>query len=418
MVDISKEVCKKMLMESRKPKHIFNDDSLTFKQLKDIFSNVFGTNIVGISRKVPVAAMYLTNKDGKYYVASVDKPRKLMKVDTVGLNMKLNECDKAPVKTTLADIVEALRSIDQVQLNRCFANGNNMLKCTLVCPPNGCSHLYGDKCFLQFDGVDCFDSKGKCVGRDEDASVELLDMLKNDPTLDYEFTQLNAEQLNAMKHCRNEKRVLQNILNALQKLVDGIGWGCTLKYYIQDKYARHIVNKALEHGLDVSKNGAFVEELASRLSGTSSSRPTKSDLVTFAKREGINCGSQEYKDFLNDLESDADNTSREIILPIENVIYYGVSKAAQNILALLALDPNPRAQKLLKLVATDLFTTCDDIEKCGFDCNCLDGLKKALQKIALYKDIAPAEVRVMNGGKPYAIVGDPSKIEALLEVVS
>lgn len=188
MVDISKEVQKKMLMESRKPKHIFNDDSLTFKQLKDIFSNVFGTSIVGVSRKVPVAAMYLTNKDGKYYVAAVDKPSKLMKVDTVGSNMKLNECDAKPVKATLSDIVHALDCIDQVQLNRCFANGNNMLKCTLVCPPNGCSNLYGDKCFLQFDGVDCFDSKGKCVGRDEDASVELLAALKDDPGLDAEFT--------------------------------------------------------------------------------------------------------------------------------------------------------------------------------------------------------------------------------------
>ena len=141
--------------------------------------------------------------------------------------------------------------------------------------------------------------------------------------------------------------MLQNILAALGKLIDGIGWGCSLKYYIQDRYARSIVNKALEYGLDVSKNGAFVDELAARLSGTSSSRPTKSDLVTFAKREGIDCKSQEYKDFLDDVESSAEQTSKEIIAPIENVMYYALSKAANNVLAMMALDPNPKAKKLL-----------------------------------------------------------------------
>lgn len=153
----------------------------------------------------------------------------------------------------------------------------------------------------------------------------------------------------------------------MKKLVDGIGWGCTLKYYIQDKYARCIVNKALEHGIDISKGGAFAAEMASRLSGTSASRPTKSDLVTFAKREGVDCSSQEYKDFLADIESSAEQTSKEIMAPIEDLVYYAVSKAANNVMAAMALDPSPKAKKMLGQVAASLFAAGESIEQCGFD---------------------------------------------------
>ena len=48
-----------------------------------------------------------------------------------------------------------------------------------------------------------------------------------------------------------------------------------------------------------------MKELVSRLSGLEGTRPTKSDLVTFAKREGIDCGSDCYKSFLDDVEQSA-----------------------------------------------------------------------------------------------------------------
>jgi hypothetical protein len=44
-------------------------------------------------------------------------------------------------------------------------------------------------------------------------------------------------------------------MESLNRFVDGVGWGCTLEYYIHDKACRSIINKALEHELDISKNG-------------------------------------------------------------------------------------------------------------------------------------------------------------------
>ena len=108
--------------------------------------------------------------------------------------------------------------------------------------------------------------------------------------------------MSAIRACKSSSKVLQQLMARLSKLVDGLGWGCSLRDYIQERYSRYLVNKALEHHIDVSKKGAFVDELTSRLSGVSSLRPTKSDLVTFAKREGIDVNSDSYREFLSDVE--------------------------------------------------------------------------------------------------------------------
>ena len=132
----------------------------------------------------------------------------------------------------------------------------------------------------------------------------------------------------------------------MARLVDGIGWGCSIRDYVQDRYSRYLVNKALEHNLDVSKKGALVDELTSRLSGTSTLRPTKSDLATFAKREGIDVKSDDYKAFLDDIEQNAAMTNKDIMSPIENAIYFAVSNIVQALLSYISLDPNPKAKKL------------------------------------------------------------------------
>lgn len=252
---------------------------------------MFNEYIVSVSRKVPAVSFYMTNKDGNYFVSSVDRPHKMLKVDAFPKAMNLSECSCKPMKCTLDGIVNALSSIDNVLLNRFFANGKNMAKFSAICPPDGCEDSYGCRCFLVVDGIDCFDDNGEVSGHDKRSSIELCKILQSNDQLKHEFCALQPSQANSLKRCKSEKNVLRCILDFMQKLVDGIGWNSSIRDYVQDKYSREIVNKALKHGIDASKNGAFVNELVSRLSGTSSMRPTKSDLMTFAKRENIDCKS-------------------------------------------------------------------------------------------------------------------------------
>ena len=74
--------------------------------------------------------------------------------------------------------------------------------------------------------------------------------------------------------------------------------------------------------LDVSRSSEFVVELANRLSNVSGKKPTRSDLVTFAKREGLDCKSDSYKSFISDVEDNAVAANDEIIKPLEDLIIY------------------------------------------------------------------------------------------------
>lgn len=83
--------------------------------------------------------------------------------------MKLRECDTddklAMAECTLNDVVQCLRSIDPVLLNRFLANGSNCIHLSLAFCPCECPLSGKSKCFVEFKGLDSF-SKGKKVGAD------------------------------------------------------------------------------------------------------------------------------------------------------------------------------------------------------------------------------------------------------------
>lgn len=417
MISIENEISKQLNESaSNKQHYLFRDEKTTFRQLKDALSDALGDRVVKMSRKVPSIDLYLTKKDGDWLVSSYVRPSKWIPIRRATSLQEVESCSKDTISMTLEDIANACEEMDEVFTNKCFANGKNCAHIGLICPPNGYDDTYGNRCFLIFKGIDCFNDKGKCIGADEDLGVKLLYKLNSSDILKQELAQVPTDKICCLKRCKDEKKALGEVLAALSKLIDGLGWGCSLKYYIEDKYSRYIINKALEHGLDISKNGQLANELVSRLSGASL-RPTKSDLVTFAKREGINCKSDAYKQFLDDIENTSSQMSHEIISPIEKILCYAISCVANNVIAMMQLDPNPKAQKMLSSVAINLFDAKQSIDQCEFDINNLQDLKKALAKLCAYQEIAPAEVRIMHNHLPYSFACDCKKLQKLCDII-
>lgn len=416
MIDIKQTIEQHFLHEStNKKRYIFSNDNITFKDLKNIFKDVFGMNSIKFSKRVPKLHLYLTKSDGQTYVSSYLRPQNKYLIED---SCKLKEDENQPTALThetLNDIDCALSKVNPDDLDKFFKNGSKRLNFTIIYPPVSYADLYGNKCFLQFHSLDTFENNDK-VGEDKDIGFELFKMLKSNPNLTQEFIEITPEQLSYMKNCKCSLNVLNDILTNLTKLVDGLGWGVSIKDYVKDRYSRYIVNKAFQHDIDVSKTGCLVGELAARLSGTSV-RPTKSDLATFAKREGIDVSSDNYKAFLDDVESEADQINAEIIYPIENIILYGLSNAIANTIAFMVLDPNPSTQKKLKSLVNCNCISNDGIDSCSFDRGKLDAIKKLLAKLIEYSKSAPSEIRIVSHGTPYSVVGDCKNIEQLSKII-
>jgi hypothetical protein len=173
---------------------------------------------------------------------------------------------RAAFENSMKDLAVALSELDDVQLNRFFANGRNFLDCQIVYPPANNVMDYGNKCFIVLRGVKCYNDKFKEVGDDKDSAAELFEILRNNGALQQETFEITKPNILKLRDMTSAKDALKTILDRLNKFIDGVGWKCSLDQYVCDRYSRHIVNKALEHGIDVSRNSDFVNTLARRLS--------------------------------------------------------------------------------------------------------------------------------------------------------
>jgi len=112
---------------------------------------------------------------------------------------------------------------------------------------------------------------------------------------------------------------------------------------VRERFAKYIVNTALKRGIDLYHNSDFVKELIARLSYTEDHRPSRADLITYAKRDGVNYKSDEYSGLINDLEEHAEETNDAIIRPIEELALQAGLLAIKCLLGVIAADPRRSA---------------------------------------------------------------------------
>lgn len=409
----------KVLAES-KSKHLYDNGSMTFGELRDTINAVFSDGGTLLQKKVPGINLLITYKDGEFCISTdlkeLEKPCCYGKFNDRCCNAGKDV--KAAFMASVKDLIDALGTLDPVLLNKYFANGQNFMDCQLVYPPEECCGNYGNKCFVSLNKLKCYDKNFKEVGEDPESATALFDALKQNSSLSQELSEITDDNIQKLRGCLSGKKVLDKVMPKLNALIDGVGWGCSIDSYIQDKYSRYIINKALEHGLDVSRNSAFVNELVARLSGAKL-RPTKSDLVTFAKREGLDCKSDDYKSFLSDIEANALEMSSEIVAPIENVIWYAVAMALKNLLGYMAVDPNAKTQKFLDGIDYGCCTIEEDEHgECKWCKDKLEPLKKSLAKVNQYvEQLPPSGVVIMYKMTPYKVISKLGKIDSLCKLI-
>lgn len=165
-------------------KHLFEDGNLTFADLRDIFSKVFSGDME-LTEKIDGISLFVTYKDGKFKAARSGKTLR-DPLDYSKLTAKY--CDspeelREAFANSMKDLEVALSELDQIELNRYFANGRNFLNCEIVYPP--CENVldYGNRCFIVLHGLKCYDDKYREVGDDKEQSKNLFDKLLSNEVL-------------------------------------------------------------------------------------------------------------------------------------------------------------------------------------------------------------------------------------------
>lgn len=325
------------LAESKKkrPLHLFEDGEMTFGEIRTIVEDVFSKNVVSIVNRKPAATVSFTCIDGKVLgMINGLNPSTPLVSEKIVNEWKDNKSKafKEAFANSLSDIEKKLSELDIEEQNEIFDNGRRFINIQLVSPASEDALPKVNNRFLSIPcGTTHYDEKFEneqpLTESDEDVAQRVFSVfsaVNNDKTkktsnidpLAREAYKLTKEASAAFAKCPNRKEAVQEVATMLNELIDGLGYRATLNDYVKERYERKIMNCATKSGVDVRRSSDFVSEMVDRLSTMSAKRPTMNDLTTYAKREGIDVKSDQYKKFLDEIESTLDTDNYEMLRPI------------------------------------------------------------------------------------------------------
>lgn len=397
--------------------HLFEDPDLTFAQLKDIFTKLF-TGKIAVEEKSDGQNLAITVKDGVVKAArnkaTLADP---MTIDQLTAKFEgRGEVKDAFVKS-MEDISTALKTLSQKQVNSIFANGKNFMSFEIIYPPTKNTVDYGGRCLIQLHGINVYDDKWNKVSEDKPAADKLFAELKAKDALKQQTFEITNHTKLQLKDSKTGAESLKLVISKLGELVKGLGWNATINDYAKERFEKYIINKAIEADFPLSKRSEFVSELADRLSSVSKRKVSKADLATFAKREGLDVKSQEYKDFVNMLDADLPAANQVCIKPLEDLVIGAGLLLMKNLVGYISADPQKSAKKL----SIELEKTIEELgnAETSLDKNKVAQFKKNLAKLDRYqREVMPAEgIVFLYKGKVYKMTATFGAINQILGIL-
>ena len=162
---------------------------------------------------------------------------------------------------------------------------------------------YGNRCILQLNGIDEYDTNFNRLGTAEETSKWLYETLKSNKALKQEMFEIEEPRILRMKNSVSCEKALAQILEDFDKVIDGYSTKCTIQDYANERLRKFIINICNHNDIEVDRDCTFIKELADRIGNFSGRRPTKSDICTFAKRAGVNVHSDNYKKLMETVDT-------------------------------------------------------------------------------------------------------------------
>lgn len=215
------------------------------------------------------------------------------------------------------------------------------------------------------------------------------------------------------------KEALQVVMDDLDKIASKVGYKATISDYVKEELIKRIVKCAGENGIDVNKKSLFVSELADRLNMIGvNRRPSKSDLGTFAKREGVSPATPEYKKFITDLDEAIEVATTEITQPIETMLV-NCAVLLSKVLQLPATVQQTNESKKFKKCCDKFYTDYAN-KKLEINDNAIGDVREFLTTISDYINAAKAHEKLTFkiGSKMYKLNSVLPNIEYFKDIVN
>lgn len=402
---------------SQHMQHLFEDPDLTFKELKDIFTKLFKGKLA-IHEKSDGQNLTVTWKDGKLLAARNKATLKdPMAIDQVGKLFEGRGEVKDAFVNSMKDLQNALKTLPEDQLIQIFDNGKKFMAFEIIYPPTKNVIDYGNRCLIQFHGINIYDDNWKKVSEDKEAAEKLFEMLRKSNALKQNTFEITGPAKLALKDSKTGEDSLKIVLEKLQELIKDLGWSATINDYAKERFKKYIINRAIEVDFSLSRNSDFVSELADRLSNISKRRPNKNDLAAFAKKEGIDVKDQKYKDFVTELDNSLDEANTVIIKPLEDLVIGAGLLLMKNLVGFIATDPKKTSKNLAKELDAAIKEL--DSKETSLDASKLRRFKKNLAKLDQWqREVMPAEgIVFLYKGKPYKMTATFGACNGLMGIL-
>ena len=337
----------------KKSLNLFENGEMTFGEIREIVESLFKEEICKVRKQKPYCTVALTCRNGNAMgILDTDDPSKPINLKSLVSALRCDKPMKEAMVNSLKMVEEKLSDLKPDLQNELFENGHRFINFEIMpVKSEEWLSLHGNKLPIFFLGskrfADDFSSElPLSEDGDEIFNKNVVSLFVNEPTTnllseDDEDNDDEDEKVmkKRMKKCRCDdplchceyafdpkkidkfnnsccQRHYNDLMGDLNQLVDGLGYRATLNDYVKDRYERKIINAAMQSNVDMRRSSDFVSELVDRFSSMTNKRPTMADLNTYAKREGIDIKSENYRKFLDILDQEVDNDNAEMLKPI------------------------------------------------------------------------------------------------------
>lgn len=326
--------------------HLFEDPDLTFTDLKTIFKNIFSGEI-SVYEKTDGIALAITYKDGEVKAARNKK--------TLKDPMPISELDqmfegRGPIRdafvNSMFDISKAINTLSLRQKFQIFNNGRNYLAVEIIYPPTRNVIDYGNRCIIQMHGINIYDENWNKVSENKQIANDLYQLLNKNNALHQKVFEITKDSILHIKNSLSGKQSLQLILNKLRKIVGSLDWNTTIRQYSNKRLKTYIIHIAEKTGFNLKKYPILISKLVDRISSFSPHTITKNELLHVATSAGIDFKNDEFKNFINVVDSSKMEANIIAIKPIEDLVIEAGLVLMKNLNGYISADPSASAKKL------------------------------------------------------------------------